>query len=434
MRLNKKGYSLTELLLTMAVFSIVMVSIVALLRTSSVSYKNTNLDVTVQTDSQILLAQVQDAIIDCNTLTGSCDETNKTAQYVGSDKDGSFVLRWLDGTVYLDDQPISDHVSMFKIEGLNDSDNMCRVVATVNISTNGTDTGNSYDATNTVEVNFRNNVDGLEGRVLDLNNPTGGGGAEGEINRVVGRYEIVNIASEFDLDMSTVSMSGTGFRYIQEDEDSTTHALKAVSDSTSVTKYITTSTTANKSTSSSYTAKIVGKSTAGKDVTVNLSIKPVKMLKGSGVVEYPYATVNTGEGGGFYSYIGIQGISIPDMKKYYGKTVSYEFSYSGLDKSSPSFSAIDMQSMIDLPTLSTSIDNPLPNWNKLDQVGIGYDAYNPEVIAFVYGNCQKPNNHAVLDNKNVTVNVKVTYPSQDSTATMSESYRLYCAGSSMKNL
>ena len=63
-RLNNKGYSLVELMLTLFIFGIVMVGIALIMRTTTVSYKDGNAEVTMQTEAQIIANQVEELLVD----------------------------------------------------------------------------------------------------------------------------------------------------------------------------------------------------------------------------------------------------------------------------------------------------------------------------------------------------------------------------------
>ena len=65
-RWNNKGYSLVELLITLAIFGIVMIGIALIMRTTSVSYVRGNSEVAMQTEVQLLANQVEELLVDAD--------------------------------------------------------------------------------------------------------------------------------------------------------------------------------------------------------------------------------------------------------------------------------------------------------------------------------------------------------------------------------
>lgn len=70
---NNKGYTLVELLVSITVFAIAMVSIVAIMRNTLGAYSNANLDVTVQEDAQIVANQIEEMLCDTKSISKSGD-------------------------------------------------------------------------------------------------------------------------------------------------------------------------------------------------------------------------------------------------------------------------------------------------------------------------------------------------------------------------
>lgn len=63
---NNKGYSLVELLITIAIFGMVMIGIAMIMRTSSVSYVKGNSEVAMQTEVQIVANQLEELFVDAD--------------------------------------------------------------------------------------------------------------------------------------------------------------------------------------------------------------------------------------------------------------------------------------------------------------------------------------------------------------------------------
>ncbi|SDI90199.1 prepilin-type N-terminal cleavage/methylation domain-containing protein [Lachnospiraceae bacterium G41] len=72
MKKNTKGYTLIELLVSIAVFAIVMVGIVSIMSTSVSVYSKGNLDVSIQEDAQIVANTLEEILCDATSIsTGS---------------------------------------------------------------------------------------------------------------------------------------------------------------------------------------------------------------------------------------------------------------------------------------------------------------------------------------------------------------------------
>lgn len=82
---NQKGFTLVELLIAIAIMSIVLAAVCGFIIVGSKSYANANSDITVQQESQLALNQMSDVLID----------TTRSVNYVGYDSGGtpSFALK-----------------------------------------------------------------------------------------------------------------------------------------------------------------------------------------------------------------------------------------------------------------------------------------------------------------------------------------------------
>lgn len=90
---RNKGLSLVELLITIAILSIVMVIAVSFMMTGSRSFTKGNADSNVQKEAELTVNQIEDMIIDINGGVSMTDDTNKTelTMYHAED-DGSGVM------------------------------------------------------------------------------------------------------------------------------------------------------------------------------------------------------------------------------------------------------------------------------------------------------------------------------------------------------
>ena len=119
---SNKGYSFVELILTLAIFSVVMLAIILMMRSSLVSYKNGLFETELQEEAQIIATQVADLLVDATSYEGVIvDGAGNVIGYSFegpvNDNDGvaEFSIRFDgDKLVYVqggDVQPLSDMVN-----------------------------------------------------------------------------------------------------------------------------------------------------------------------------------------------------------------------------------------------------------------------------------------------------------------------------------
>ena len=79
MRKNQKGFTIVELLIAIAILSIVIAAVCGFILVGSRSYAAGNSDISVQQEAQLALNQMSDVVID----------TTRSVNYVGYDASGS---------------------------------------------------------------------------------------------------------------------------------------------------------------------------------------------------------------------------------------------------------------------------------------------------------------------------------------------------------
>jgi prepilin-type N-terminal cleavage/methylation domain-containing protein len=72
---DNKGYTLVELVISMAILALVSLTIASLMKTGTTTYKNAKSELDVQMDSQTLLAQINTMIMEANQV--SYDSANQ---------------------------------------------------------------------------------------------------------------------------------------------------------------------------------------------------------------------------------------------------------------------------------------------------------------------------------------------------------------------
>jgi len=137
-----------ELILTMAIFSIVMLAIILMMRTSLVSYKDGLFETQMQEEAQIVLNQVSDYLVDAVSVSKSGDE------YTIEDVNGTKILAYNpdEHSLSYGGTLLSNSVDAFSISGvLNESTNYD---STARISITVSHQGRTY--TSDKDVYFRN--------------------------------------------------------------------------------------------------------------------------------------------------------------------------------------------------------------------------------------------------------------------------------------
>lgn len=144
---RNRGFSLVELMVTMAILSVVMVIAMSFMMTGSRSFTKGNADSTVQKEAELTVNQIEDMIIDLNggvSMTDDAAKTELSMYHAEDDGSGSMVysksaVRWdksdnnvycskwdvsydastgafTDGAAEYADQLLAEHVTDFKVD------------------------------------------------------------------------------------------------------------------------------------------------------------------------------------------------------------------------------------------------------------------------------------------------------------------------------
>lgn len=437
---NNKGYTLTELLLAIGIFAIVMVSIVALMNSTSVTYKNENFDIKVQEESQILVAQIEELLVDCKSVSVSGDK------YTIQDINNVYsTLEYKNGAVVYSyngksEEVLCENVSEFEIKGVNAAhDNKCSISATVAMKENPQDINSlEYTYSSSKDVIFRNDVESdpdRSGSFLTSGTPTPGGGSGSSLSLTVGRFEVVNLTQKFDI-VTVTSLTGEYAFLDNASAYCTDGAITSIHKTTSKkTPYITTSDTAEKAFSTSYSGHVSGLDSNGNAVEIDLTTDKFDLKKGSGVVEYCLTSINSG---GLYSYIPLEGICLRDYEKYYGKKVKAFVEIKGKKNGT---NGEDVYAADQGNKTSASYCTFRPdNNNALNNINISYDVYDPTQLVFLTFQGNLPSDKSNFDDGSfdVKVKLKIDYTKPDgnsaSYTTSEQTYTLYCNGSKLNKL
>ncbi len=440
---NNKGYSLAELLVAIAIFSIVMLSIVTVMRNTSISYRNESKEIELQENAQILLSQVEELLVDCQkckNLGGVIEITDSSTStgVVHSLMIDNGTVKYKYGTSGY--ELLAKDVQSLTITGLenNHGDNKCRVSVSMVSNVAGS---KNYTYTATKDVFFRNDVekaDAHDGSFIDggsTTNPTPP--SPGAISVKIGRYQVVNLATEYDIDFSkgiTITGNTDKYRFVNANGTDVPTGTQS--------NYFTTSTTCNQDTESSHSCILTAKTSSNNDITLNISTPKVKLLKGTGVVYCPQGTTNDGANKNFYSYVKIEGISVRDCKKIYGQDCTAELIFTtksdskGKGKIYSNTSGQQGQWTDDMKYKNgTNVAQVHGNGNTyMNQCffGLAYDEYSPDTLCVMFSNGLQATD--AFNSQNFEVTIKVYYPSGTANTHTDQTYKLYTSGAKLTNV
>lgn len=210
---NNSGYSLVELILTLAIFSIVMVGIIMMMTSTSDSYKDGNSQVTMQTEAQIVANQIEELLVDATTAYSQGFAGSNRYYKITSGSNNHFIMydasnakimyqKTGSGDNYDDSKwsLMADYVSGFQITGwdTDTSSSSCDNMVTVNVAMDK----QGYVYTAVKDVYFRNAIENRTVQHIKVVGGIGGGGG-GADKKVVSldRYQIIDLQREFDLNL-----------------------------------------------------------------------------------------------------------------------------------------------------------------------------------------------------------------------------------------
>ena len=331
MRKNtNKGYTLVELMLTLLIFSVIMVSIIAVMRTAVVSYKDGLTETTVQENAQIAVNQLSNILIDASDFSTS----NPSGVGVAASNPWSFthptyhsitlsynpvagtdgVLR---GDLIMNGEMIAQNVTDFRIKDLyktaDPASNPVDNAAVITLSVDDGHGGHKYTVDKVVF--FRNNVENSDNMMYDVSGATGGesevvvtGGTKCEVNR----YAEVDITKKYGIVKVDAMDTTTGVNYEFVDGQltasatpGTTKGIRIAARGSLLTDY--TKPIEAKDPTESTCNKVVGYDSSNNKIELVLYTKPVKIDSSIGVIEI---RADQSVNNGYHTTVPVEGIDI----------------------------------------------------------------------------------------------------------------------------
>lgn len=351
---NNKGYTLVEMLITLAIFGIIMIGIAMMMRTTSISYLKGSREVAMQTEVQIVANQVEELLVDATTgfsgmLTDAAGrkycwiQSGTTKHWLVFDSVEQELLydSTADGSSYTDDSLslMAEYVSDFNITGweklsATPSDN-CDNKVTIELAMNNE--GYEYEVSR--DVFFRNALE--DATVYEIEGAAGGAETPEDAYTAkvsLDRYAVLNLQKEYGIvsDIAVTSNFATYYEFVNVTfRTGNTEIAKAISSASpaeagTATAYIrvNAATTSSTTTSVKDTQGVVvsGKDANGVEKKILLTTDAVEFTVNTseatadGVV---YFSNKTGDGQGGYTWLGVKGIDIASMINISGKSYQY---------------------------------------------------------------------------------------------------------------
>lgn len=291
MRTGNKGYTLFELMVSVAIFALIMVGIISLMRTSSIFYMGGQSEVRLQEEAQIALNQIEDLLIDTNDKVATVDGTDGARVYSVHKADGVYGLKQSGDQLFykkLSSGSISDDagwvlmadgVENFKIDGIDytggNRDHGDNCVAVSIAFSNG-----KYEYEAKRDVYFRNAIENNTAFTIPVATVTPGTGNAVTFNYTyhLRRGENLNLFAEFDIVSDAVLMATSSV------DPTTYYTMTSSMNATSgITEYIV-KTGSNLQTTSNNTTEAQGIYVSGKDkggivINVLLLTDPVAYIQ-----------------------------------------------------------------------------------------------------------------------------------------------------------
>lgn len=224
MKKNNKGYTLVELLVSIAIFAIVMLGIMSIMRSTSVLYQHGQQEVRLQEEAQIAVNQIEEILIDLDDRIYESNSTASQREYHIFKYDGTYGIKQsgdqlffkkvASGGVISDAngwQLLAEGVEDFKITGIDYNGGGVRTTGDNRVAVSVSLKSGKYEYTAEKDVYFRNAIE----NETPFTQPEGSTSAgAGDANPFTHAYEVrrgeaLDLFEEFGIltDVSLITFS-----------------------------------------------------------------------------------------------------------------------------------------------------------------------------------------------------------------------------------
>lgn len=299
---KNKGYTLAELLVTMVIFSIVMLGICTIMSNTLKSYTVSDKDVELQEKSQIVGNVLEEYLCEATSLNHvagsstyqftSKDKNNMQVIYNDGDNTLSFVTTdGSDSHVY----KVADDIHDFNIEGFGVGDDNNVVIN----FTMGTDYEYKFSRSvalkNDPENSQKNNISNAVSNLGLTPDPSGD-----DIKINVKRFDEINLTSAHGI--TEVTSCDSNFTVYNLPDDDLGKDCVMIRPGILI----------NKSFGTSFEGTLVGKDSAGATKTIKLKVDPVQAI--DGVIQFTYDNPTNS---GLHNVVCVKGINMYNALKGY---------------------------------------------------------------------------------------------------------------------
>lgn len=204
MKNNFKGYTLVELLLSLAVFSIVMIIIGGVVSSTSTMYRNESFEVTMQEDASLVIAQLDELLMDATSfekLASGYKLTNSGQKYIIYSSGKNLYIHHGDDLSTGETEVLSDCIwidpagtaKSFEISGFTTTTTSPDCDNAVLVSLDFDKEGYTYHAEK--QVYLRNNLENANANVITstIGSSSSTGGTSSTPECDVKRYAVVDL-------------------------------------------------------------------------------------------------------------------------------------------------------------------------------------------------------------------------------------------------
>ncbi len=391
MKTSNKGYTLAELLISLAIFSIIMVCIITIMRNTLFSYTKSSVDVFVQEDAQIVANQIEELLCDAKDIGISNPGTGGDGSYTFKSNNISYNMLF-DPTSHeiklkyasaADYDTLANNVNSFTLDGWNTGDDN-QTIINIDFNMNGT----SYKVKK--DVYFRNMVENSDASniqyvMVNTSDPDPDSGYVDTLH--VLRFEDINMTSRYGIRYGGTLTGGSGKIVLSDSSDTMTTAnddsVYIISTSDTINSSFS-STTWNETTKTPTEVIVFSgyeknpndtsiDQTSNKKMEILLVIDAVKFTKVdpnstmTGVYQTAYARTSNS---GYHTYVDVKGININNALKPASdasNTIKLKYTIDLVDSSGNKFVGADTAGH---PTTADTINGTV-SYNSGSSVGKG---------------------------------------------------------------